>query len=204
MKPHIFFIVLFLFSLFLRSPVLARLGVGVGTGKITVDEILKPGTIYKLPPLTVFNTGDEVATYEAAITYHEKQPEHKPLESWFTFSPPNFDLNPGQAQRVEIKLNLPVKTIPGKYFAYLEGHPLKSVETGVTSIGVAAAAKLYFEVAPANFLEGIFYRALSFITTNAPWTYVAIGFIALVNLVLLIRRFVKINISVKTKKKKDE
>ncbi len=200
-----YFFIIFLFTLFLfPSSALARVGVGVGTGKIIVDEILKPGTIYKLPPLTVFNTGDEPSTYEAAITYHEKQAELKPDASWLSFSPKSFDLLPGGAQRVEITISLPVKTIPGKYFAYLEGHPLKTVESGVTSVGVAAAAKLYFEVAPANFFEGVYYRILSFFKTYAPWTYVAVGIIAFFNLILIIRRFVKIDISVKSKTKEDE
>ena len=203
MKRYLSIVLLFIFS-FSPSLVSARVGVGVGTGKIVVDEILNPGTIYKLPPLTVFNTGDEPSTYEATVTYHEQQSELKPDSSWLTFDPPSFDLLPGDAQRVEITLSLPVKTVPGKYFAYLEGHPLKTVESGVTSVGVAAAAKFYFQVAPANFFEGLYYRIISFFKTYAPWTYVAVGLIAFANLVLIIRRFVKIDISVKTKNKKNE
>lgn len=52
---------------------LARIGVGVGIGKIVVDQPLKPGLIYTLPSLPVLNTGDEPAEYGVSIEYHEGQ-----------------------------------------------------------------------------------------------------------------------------------
>ncbi len=57
------FLLCLLIFLFPTGVVFARIGVGVGTGKITIDENLKPGIIYKLPPLTVVNTGDEASDY---------------------------------------------------------------------------------------------------------------------------------------------
>ena len=41
----------------------ASIGVGVGTGKIELDEILRPGLDYSLPPITVINTGDEASEF---------------------------------------------------------------------------------------------------------------------------------------------
>lgn len=189
--------IIFLLALvFLLAPSLAsaRLGVGVGTGKIVVEDELKPGTIYTLPSLTVLNTGDEEADYEAAITYHQDQPELEPPEEWFSFSPQKFFLEPGQAQEVKIKLNLPVRAQPGEYFAYLEGHPLKKAEKGQTSIGVAAAAKLYFTVVPANLVLGVYYRALSFWQTYSPWTQRGAILLGLIILWSLLRRRFKIQV----------
>lgn len=159
----------FIIVLILPNVAFAKIGVGVGTGKIQVKDKLKPGIIYELPPLTVLNTGDEPSDYEVNVSYHEKQPQLRPLQSWFIFSPQKFHLEPGKAQTVAIKLNLPVRTEPGDYFAYLEGHPFKKSVSGNTTIGVAAAAKLYFTVIPGNFLEGSYYKIASFWKVYSPW-----------------------------------
>lgn len=201
MKKVLF--LLFFFFLFVFPPLsFAKIGVGVGTGKIQVEDKLKPGMIYELPSLTVFNTGDEEGDYEAAVTYHEKQPELRPLEEWFDFSPKQFHLKPGEAQEVKIKLNLPVKAEPGNYFAYLEGHPLKKAEGGQTTVGVAAAAKLYFTVLPANLVLGIYYRAASFWRLNQPWSNRVAIMIALIIIYWGLRKFLGFQISFGGKKEK--
>src|SRR5690349_5420797 len=102
-----------LFFFYSASHVFATLGVGVGVGKISVDEKLKPGLFYKLPSITVINTGNESSDYQMAIEHQEAQPELIPEKNWFIFSPNNFRLEPGKVQKVEITLNLPVKTTPG-------------------------------------------------------------------------------------------
>ena len=159
MKRLVFIVTVFFFIAFARD-VVASIGVGVGTGKIQVDEKLKPGTIYQLPALGVLNTGDEESDYEVIISYHEKQPELKPQNEWFDFSPQKFHLEPGKIQNVSIKLNLPIKAEPGQYFAYLEAHPVKSSPAQTTTIGIAAATKLYFEITPGNIFSGIYYKIL--------------------------------------------
>jgi len=183
--------------LFLPNPVFANIGVGVGTGKIQIEDKLKPGIIYNLPPLTVVNTGDEPSDYEAAISYHEKQPQLRPPEDWFIFSPKKFHLDPGKVQVVSIKLNLPVRIEPGDYFAYLEGHPVRKASTGQTSIGIAAAAKLYFTVIPGNFIEGIYYKILSFWHIYSPWPQVFTIGLGVIAVALLFKRFFNIQINFK-------
>jgi hypothetical protein len=194
---------LFLVSLcFVFSPhTLAKIGVGVGTGKIQVEDELKGGMIYQLPPLTVLNTGDEPADYEVSVSYHQNQPELKPPGEWFSFQPNRFHLEAGEVQTIEINLNLPVRTEPGDYLAYLEGHPLKKSEAGQTTIGVAAAAKLYFTVAPANFLQAIYYRLTTFWRIYSPWTNI-LAVLALGLAVLFVfKRFFKIQFGLSRKKK---
>jgi len=171
--------------LFLLLPMLAlaKIGVGVGAGKITIDQPLKPGLIYTLPSLSVVNTGDEPGEYGVSIEYHEGQEQRadmglRPNKEWFKFEPESFYLEPGQSQPVQIKLSLPIKGVkPGKYFAYLEGHPVMKSEAGVTSIGVAAAAKLYFTVAPANIFQGIYYRFISLYSRYHPWDTIILALI---------------------------
>ncbi len=178
-------VVILFVALFLPILAFARIGVGVGTGKIVVDQPLKPGLIYTLPSLSVLNTGDEPGEYEASIEYHEGQETRddmglKPAKEWFSFEPANFHLEPGQSQQVQIKLSLPIKGVkPGTYFAYLEGHPVQKDVTGQTRIGVAAAAKLYFTVAPANIFQGIYYRFISLYSRYHPWDTIVLVFILL-------------------------
>ena len=181
---------------------LARLGVGVGIGKIQVDQILKPGMIYELPPLTVLNTGDEVADYEVIVSHHQDQKQIIPAQEWFSFSPATFQLNPGKVQAVAVKLNLPLKIAPGDYFAYLEAHPTKKAGGGSTTVGVAAAAKLYFTVAPANAILGIYYRAASFWKAYQPWSTRLLGVLAVLLAAVLFRRFFRVQL--RTEKKKQE
>lgn len=180
-------------------PAYATLGVGVGTGKIQVNDKLRPGVIYDLPSISVLNTGDEKATYSMGVAYHEKQAQLAPPKSWFTFTPDRFELEPTQAQLVKITLTLPVKTDPGDYFAYIEARPLRSTENGESQVSIAAASKLTFSVEPANFLAGLYYRLYSFWKINTPWIQWVTGALGAVLLVLILKRFIKVEINVKPK-----
>ncbi len=204
MRKTLFFVIFLTFFVF-PLPVFSNLGVGVATGKIVVEDKLRPGMIYNLPPLTVLNTGDEEAEYEAGVAYHEKQSELQPNEKWFDFSPKKFFLKPGESQKVEIKLNLPVRAEPGDYFAYLEGKPLKKSESGKSTIGIAAAAKLYFTVLPANPILGAYYKAVSLWKINQPWSARFAIIIGVAILYSLLNRFLGFQISFgKKKEKKNE
>jgi hypothetical protein len=193
----IYFLLVLLVLFLLPASVFAALGVGVGTGKIQVDQKLYPGTIYTLPSLTVLNTGDEPSDYEVTVGYHEKQPELKPLLEWFDFSPKKFNLEPGKAQAVDIKINLPVNAQPGDYFAYLEGQPVAKSNTGGTTVGIAAAAKLYFTVSPANFLQGIYYKITSFWKVNQPWSGRIAIFAAVVLILYVAKKYLKVQVNLK-------
>lgn len=201
----------FLFLLF-PSVAFAKIGVGVGTGKIQVEDKLKPGIIYELPVLTVLNTGDEESDYVVSVAYHNKQPEFRPSQDWFIFSPQKFHLEPGKVQIVSIKLNLPLRMQPGNYFAYLEAHPAKKAESGNTTIGVAAAAKLYFTVVPANFFQSIYYKIVSFWKVYSPWPQRVTVAIAVALAIIAFTKFFNIQINLKKPevknksdfKKKDE
>jgi hypothetical protein len=198
MKKLFLIIALFLF-LGTVTQVFATLGVGVGVGKIQVDEDLKPGLIYNLPSITVLNTGDQASDYEMAIEHHENQKEIIPEDSWFTFSPSTFNLLPGKAQEIKITLNLPVRSEPGDYFAYLEARPTQKTAIGTTAVNIAAATKLYFTVVPANIFEAVYYKLLSLWNIYYPWPQIIIVGLVLVLLLLIIKRF--INVEIKPKKR---
>ncbi len=197
MKLLLFMVFTFLF--FVPTLALASIGVGVGTGKIQVEDKLKPGIIYELPPLTVLNTGTEPSDYEVSISYFEKQPELMPELSWFMFSPPTFYLEPGKSQVVNVKINLPLNAKPGDYFAYLEGHPIKRVQAGINTVGVAAAAKLYFTVVPTNIFSAIYYKIISIFAIYSPWPQVVTGTVILIVGLRIFSRFFNLNIGLKRK-----
>jgi hypothetical protein len=168
------FLILSALVLVLPVVVFARIGVGVGAGKIHINEPLKAGGIYDLPAISVLNTGDEPADYLFSVQYHEGQEQRtdmglKPAEAWFNFTPATFPLEPGKVQAVKVTLTIPAKIKPGNYFAYLEARPVKKATAGgVTSIGIAAATQLWFTVAPSNFFQGIYYRFISLYSRYHP------------------------------------
>jgi hypothetical protein len=105
-------------------------------------------------------------------------------------------LGPGQAQAVEIQLTVPVKGVkPGDYFCFLSGYPIQKSEAGVATVGIAAATKLYFTVAPANVFQGIYYRFVSLYNRYHPWDTIVLALIALAIVTRLIAKKFKIQIA---------
>lgn len=193
-------ILLLLLSIVLFLPLMsfAKVGVGIGTGKIQVEESLKPGLIYDLPPVTVFNTGDEGSNFTITLEKKTNIPEMFPQLEWFNFEPKIFYLEPGESQLVQIQIILPVKGVkPGDYFAYLGASPIKSLESGKTSIGVTAATKLYFTVIPANVLQGLYYRFISIYSRYHPWDTIILIIIILAIAIRLLSSKFKIQIAKK-------
>jgi hypothetical protein len=191
-------IIVTFFSVALLAPlfVSAKIGVGVGTGKIIVDQPMNAGSIYTLPSLVVLNTGDEPSEYGVAVQFRENQPEMRPLKEWFSFEPSNFHLEPGQSQVVQIKLALPVSGVkPGDYFAFLQGYPVMKQSFGGTSIGVAAAAKLYFTIAPSNIFQGLYYRFISLYRRYHPWDTIILAMVFIIALILFFKKCFKIQIA---------
>ena len=191
---------LFILGLILPTTSLAKIGVGVGLGKVAIDEELTPGGIYKLPTLPVLNTGDEDGEYQVTITFREDQEEFRPEEGWFTFSPQSFPLKAGESQQVEVSMTLPLGVRPGEYFAFLEASPKVSGE-GV-SVGVAAATKLNFTVKPANILQAIIERIRKLFENNAPASYIFVGVIVAAGALIVGRRYIDLRIGLKKGKSK--
>jgi len=207
MKKILLTTIFFFSSAFLitcHKSALANIGVGVGTGKIEVEEKLQPGLIYDIPPIIVLNTGDVPSEYGMKISYHQEQEGLRPSNDWFTFKPNRFQLDPGENQTVQIKLTLPVKMEPGEYFAFVEASPVAGDEdAGQARVGIAAASKLYFTVEPANFFQGMYYRAKSFWIGSQPYSYIIAGILLTAGFVIFIKKKFNINISVDKKWEED-
>ena len=178
---------------------MAKIGVGVGLGKINIDEQLLPGGIYTLPTIPVINTGDQETNYEMEVTFLQDQPELRPASEWFIFSPRTFTLDGSASQQTEVRLSLPLKTKPGDYFAYLEAHPVITGEGGVT-IGVAAATKINFTVKPANIWQASIQKISTFFNVTAPTSYIILGILAAIIVIYLVRKNFAFNIGISRKK----
>jgi len=200
MRKNLFSVILIsLAALLTAAGASAGVGVGVNLGKINIDKALIPGGIYNLPSIGVINTGDEASDYGLAITFLQDQPELRPAPEWFSFNPSQFSLEPGESKPVAVQLALPVKTEPGDYFAFLEAHPIVKAGPG-TTIGVAAATKVNFTVAPANLWQAITHRISSFFGLYAPWTYVVLVVVIGAILIAIFRRFFAFQIGISKKK----
>ena len=199
-----FFVSFFLITLI--TPVVASgLGVGIGTGKISIDEELRNGMTYNFPSLVVINTGDRASNYTLDISYNRDQAELLPPRDWFTFTPEVFFLEPGESQQVEIRMRVPVdNVVPGDYFAYLEAKPVIEPEEGVTAVGVSVAAKLNFTIAPSNFFQGLYYRLRDIFIQYQPWSIILTTLIGLFILRAIFTKFFSFDLNVKPKKKEDQ
>jgi len=189
---------LLLLLILLPVAALASVGVGVNLGKISIDEPLKAGGIYNFPSIGVLNTGDEAGDYEFTVTFHEDQPEMRPAVEWFSFTPAEFHLEAGQSQSVAVQLALPVNTRPGDYFAFLEAHPVVKSGPG-TTIGVAAATKANFTVAPSNVFQAVIWRIATFFSVYSPWSYVVLAVAAGAVVIVIFRRSYSFQIGIKKK-----
>ena len=185
-------IVLAIIVILLVQPCSAKVGVGVGTGRITVDELLMPGGTYKISSMSVINTGDEASNYSVKVTYLYEQKELRPPVEWVVFESKTFHLEPNEAEVVELRLNIPMNAEPGDYFCFLEAHPVTEGEG--FRIGVAAASKLYFSVKPANIISAAFHKISSFIAATAPASYIFAIAALLIAAVMVLRKHISIEV----------
>ncbi|MCU0652973.1 MAG: hypothetical protein MUD10_01825 [Candidatus Pacebacteria bacterium] len=184
------------------TPTSADIGVGVGVGKIEVTQRLNPGGIYSLPSIPVMNTGTETTEYRLDIEYHEKQAQLKPAAEWFSFGPSKFSLQPGQSKTAQISLTIPVNSMPGDYFAYVKAYPAEKGGDGSAKIGIAAAAKLYFTVAPANMLQGLYYRIATFTGHYWKWITGILVVLALIIVLVVFKKNFRLKIGIRFRKKR--
>jgi hypothetical protein len=145
----------------------AERGVGVTLGQMAVTEKVKPGERYSLPQLGVLNTGSQAEEYRLGLTFVKGRPEHRPNESWVTFSPSRVVIQAGDSRMVDVQLRIPADAEPGNYFALLEA---SAGDAGADSTLAGAATKLTFTVAPSSWLETQKRRFDQWLDDSQPWT----------------------------------
>jgi hypothetical protein len=174
-------------ALFGAAPALASQAVSIDVGKIDVTDALAPGGEYKLPAFGVRNPGTESTTYKITVSYVDGQDAAQPDQAWFSFSPAEVTLGPGESRPITASIALPANAEPGKYAA-LVGPEIVSTGTGA-QVGAGAAAHLTFTVAESSGLDA-FLRWLGRMIGQNPWILVVVALAILaVALWILRRRF---------------
>jgi len=206
MKSQFRLLVIFVLSLmicgFVTGTVQAQsqIGVGIMPGVIRVDKPVLPGGQYKLPSLQVVNTGNVTSQYELVIVKMAKQIELQPPAEFISYSPKSFSIEPGANQVVSLSLDIPINAIPGDYLAYVEAHPV-SRSTGGTTIGIAAATKLYFTIMPASIFQALINTVTSAFSRAAPFSYIVLGIPVMGLTAFFAKRYIKLEIKLKRKEK---
>jgi hypothetical protein len=161
------------------TPALASKAVSIDVGRIDVTDPLAPGGAYKLPAFGVRNPGTETTTYRVVVSYIDGQASGQPSQAWFTFSPAELTLGPGESRPVTATITLPTDAEPGQYAALI-GPEIVAEGTGA-QVGAGAAAHLTFTVAESSGLDA-FLRWLGRFLGENPWVIVvvALGVLALV------------------------
>ena len=149
--------------------VLADQGVAVDLGRIAIDQELSKGGTYNLPVMGVTNPGDERTHYRMGVSYFTGQAEQMPGAGWFSFSPAEFDLDPGRTQPVSTTLRIPTGAKPADYLALVQSSIAPTTE-GAT-LGAAAGARLTFTVKPSSSLEAWTLRIRERASGWSPWVY---------------------------------
>lgn len=172
-------------ALFGAAPALATQAVSIDVGRIDVTDALAPGGEYKLPAFGVRNPGTESTTYRIVVTYIDGQDAAQPNQAWFSFTPSELTLAPGQSQAVNARITLPADAEPGDYAALI-GPEIESTGTGA-QVGAAAAARLTFTVAPSSLLDGMLRQLGRFFAEN-PWALAMIALVVLLVALAVVRR----------------
>ena len=155
----------------------ADAGVSIDLGAVDVTQRLSRGGTYQLPSVGVRNPGTERSHYVMVVTYFDGQQDRRPDSGWFGFSPSSFDLAPGETMPVRIELSIPTGAHPDRYRAMLEAR-IASPGEGVT-VGAGAGARLTFSVKPSNLFQAWQLKTSDWFESQAPWSYVVPGLVAL-------------------------
>lgn len=143
--------------------------VGVSPAKIVLSNPVLPGKDYRLPPLTIVNTGHEPATYEMLVVNNEAYSGAP--STWWAFSPSTIALAPSESGAIAVSLRVPTDARPGPAGAILVARP-----TAAGTLTSAAGATVRLEVAPSTQVLALARRLEPYL---APlWLLLAVGVLA--------------------------
>jgi hypothetical protein len=162
--------------LWLVAPAAASSGVSVDLGRIDITEALSPGGAYNLPTIGVRNPGTERTSYVMVASPVPGDGGRVSDASWFRFEPASLILEPGEVQRIRIRLVLPADAQPGDY-TVLVGAQIASPGSGA-SVGAAAAARTTFTIQPTASIEAIARQLGQAFVDLLPWSAIAPAFLA--------------------------
>jgi hypothetical protein len=126
----------------------ASIGVGVQAGPVRLGSMAHPGGSYALPPVYVVNTGTQAESIAVRVERLSRGGGRTVPPSWVHVTGPAVRLARHQAARIPLQLVVPDGARPGEYLSDIVVTGSAAVSVGSANLGVAAATKLQFSVAP--------------------------------------------------------
>jgi hypothetical protein len=137
------------FSLFLPAAQ-ASVGVGVQAAPVRLGNVAHAGGSYALPPVYVINTGTQPEKISVRVERLSKGTGRAVPPSWVQATGSGVQLSPRQSARLPLELVVPGGAKPGRYLSDVVVAGSAVISAGRANLGVAAATRLEFSVAPGS------------------------------------------------------
>ena len=137
------------FSLFLPAAQ-ASVGVGVQATPVRLGNVAHAGGSYALPPVYVIDTGTQPETISVRVARLSKGTGRAVPPSWVQAASSGVQLSPRQSARIPLELVVPGGAKPGRYLSDIVVAGSAVISAGRANLGVAAATRLEFSVAPGS------------------------------------------------------
>jgi hypothetical protein len=126
----------------------ASVGVGVQATPVVLGNVAHAGGSYALPPVFVLDTGTQAEKVTVRVERLSKGTGRTVPSSWVHATGPAVQLTPRQSARIPLELVVPGGAHPGQYLSDIVVTGSAVVAAGRANLGVAAATRLEFSVAP--------------------------------------------------------
>jgi hypothetical protein len=126
----------------------ASIGVGIQAGPVRLAAPAHPGGSYALPPVYVVNTGSQPESLVIGIERVSAGTGRAVPAAWIRIPGAAVRLAGNGSARVPLQLVVPATARPGEYLSDVVVRGGGSLTDGRANLGVAAATKLEFSVAP--------------------------------------------------------
>src|SRR5215831_8057497 len=135
------------FSIFLPAAQ-ASVGVGVQAAPVRLGNVAHGGGTYALSSVYVLDTGTQAEKISVRVERLSKGAGRAVPPSWVRATGPAVQLSPRQSARIPLELTVPGGAQPGRYLSDIVVTGSAVVSVGRANLGVAAATRLEFSVAP--------------------------------------------------------
>ena len=126
----------------------ASVGVGVQATPVRLGNAAHAGGSYALPPVFVLDTGTQAEKITVRVERLSKGAGRAVPPSWVRATGPVVQLTPHQSARIPLELVVPAGARPGQYLSDIVVTGSAVISAGRANLGVAAATRLVFSVAP--------------------------------------------------------
>ncbi len=160
----------------------ARVSAEFGREEIKLAEEAQAGGIYKLPSVSVKNTGTNEEQFQVDVVFLGSEGESRGA-SWLNAAPWRIALGAGEEADVELGLKVPAGAGAGEYNYHLELR--RVVEDGTAHPNPMDTAEVQFNVEEGSFLSAVNRSVSSYFSANPTVSLVVAGLLITFALVML-------------------